>query len=89
VVHLGGTRILGLLLTMDARQGADLVDLLRPPVTIPVHYDDYPVFKSPLSDFLDEVRRRGLPGTVRTVHRGETVELGAGLQTRPIGSEER
>jgi L-ascorbate metabolism protein UlaG (beta-lactamase superfamily) len=89
VVHLGGTRILGLLLTMDARQGADLVELLRPPVTVPVHYDDYPVFKSPLSDFLDEVRRRGLPGTVRTVHRGETVELGAGQETRPIGSEER
>jgi L-ascorbate metabolism protein UlaG (beta-lactamase superfamily) len=85
VVHLGGTRILGVLLTMDARQGADLVDLLRPPVTIPIHYDDYPVFRSPLADFLDEVRRRDLPGAVRTVGRGETAELVA----RPIRSEER
>jgi L-ascorbate metabolism protein UlaG (beta-lactamase superfamily) len=89
VVHLGGTRLLGLLLTMDARQGADLVDLLRPPVTVPVHYDDYPVFRSPLPDFLDEVRRRGLPGQVRTVRRGETVELVAQPDARPIGSEER
>ena len=87
VVHLGGTRILGLLLTMDARQGADLVELLRPPVTVPVHYDDYLVFRTPLSDFLDEVRRRNLPGAVRSVQRGETVALTA---IRPsIGSEER
>ena len=75
VVHLGGTRILGVLLTMDGRQGAELVDLLRPPVTVPVHYDDYPVFRSPLSDFLDEVGRRQQPGAIRTARRGETVPL--------------
>ena len=75
VVHLGGTRVLGVLLTMDGRQGADLVELLRPPVTVPVHYDDYPVFRSPLSDFLNVVRRRGIPGEIRVVHRGETVSL--------------
>ena len=75
VVHLGGTRILGVLLTMDGRQGADLVELLRPPVTVPVHYDDYPVFRSPLSDFLNVVRRRRIPGEIRAVHRGETVSL--------------
>jgi len=75
VVHLGGTRLLGMLLTMDAGQGADLVDLLRPPVTVPVHYDDYPVFRSPLADFLTQARRRGLPTEVRTVRRGETVAL--------------
>jgi L-ascorbate metabolism protein UlaG (beta-lactamase superfamily) len=76
VIHLGGTRILGVLLTMDGRQGADLVELLRPPVTVPVHYDDYRVFRSPLSDFLNEVRRRDLPGEVRVVRRGDTVPLG-------------
>jgi L-ascorbate metabolism protein UlaG (beta-lactamase superfamily) len=75
IVHLGGTRVLGLLLTMDGRQGADLVELVRPPVTIPIHYDDYRAFRSPLADFLTEVRRRDLPGTVRVVRRGETVPL--------------
>jgi L-ascorbate metabolism protein UlaG (beta-lactamase superfamily) len=60
---------------MDAEQGADLVDLLRPRVTIPVHYDDYTVFRSPLRDFLDVAARRGLPGTIRPVTRGETVTL--------------
>ena len=74
VFHLGGTKVLGLTVTMDARQGADLLDLVRPARTVPVHHDDYGVFRSPLSDFLAEVERRGLPG-VRPVARGETVPL--------------
>lgn len=73
VIHLGGTRALGLLVTMDGAQGADLVELLRPPLTVPVHYDDYTVFRSPLEDFVR--RAAGLPTTVRTVTRGETVSL--------------
>lgn len=75
VIHLGGTRAFGLLVTMDGEQGAALVDLLRPPVTVPVHHDDYTVFRSPLSDFLAACRDRGLDGRVRTVGRGETVTL--------------
>ena len=72
--HLGGTRVLGLLVTMDGRQGADLLEIVTPEVTVPIHYDDYTVFKSPLQDFLDEVQRRGLPG-VRPIVRGEVMEL--------------
>ncbi len=75
VIHLGGTRALGVLVTMDDRQGADMVSLIAPPVTIPVHYDDYTVFRSPLSKFLDEVKRRGLPVEMRSVTRGQTVPL--------------
>ncbi len=75
VPHLGGTKVLGLTVTMDARQGADLVELLAPPVTVPVHYDDYGLFRSPLGDFVAEVGRRELPGSVRTVQRGETISL--------------
>jgi L-ascorbate metabolism protein UlaG (beta-lactamase superfamily) len=75
IPHLGGTRALGLTVTMDARQGADLVELLRPPVTVPVHFDDYDRFKSPLGDFVAEVARRELPGTLRPVQRGDTISL--------------
>ena len=75
IPHLGGTKALGLTVTMDARQGADLVELLKPPVTVPVHYDDYDRFKSPLGDFLAEVGRRELPGEIRTVGRGDTISL--------------
>ena len=80
--HLGGTRIpgvlgLGLMVTMDGREGAELLEIVRPRVTVPVHYDDYGVFTSPLSDFLAEVERRGLPG-VRPLARGESLELPPG-----------
>ncbi len=75
--HLGGTRVLGLLVTMDGRQGADLLEIVRPAATVPVHHDDYGLFRSPLADFLAEVERRGLPG-VHPVARGETVALPIG-----------
>ena len=77
--HLGGTRIpgvlgLGVMVTMDGRQGADLLQLVRPRTTVPIHHDDYGVFTSPLSDFLEEVDRRGLTG-VRPLARGESLLL--------------
>jgi L-ascorbate metabolism protein UlaG (beta-lactamase superfamily) len=75
VVHLGGTRVLGVLVTMDGRQGTSLVRLLEPAVTVPVHFDDYTVFRSPLQDFLDECRSRGVPSEIRTVTRGASVSL--------------
>ena len=80
VLHLGGTRIpagwrFGRQVTMDAVQGADLMELVDPTVAIPVHFDDYPVFTSPLSDFHMEVDRRGLQDRVRFVERGGTVPL--------------
>jgi L-ascorbate metabolism protein UlaG (beta-lactamase superfamily) len=75
IPHLGGTKALGFTVTMDARQGADLVELLTPPVTVPVHFDDYDRFSSGLGDFVGEVARRRLPGELRTVHRGDTISL--------------
>ncbi|MCA0145726.1 MBL fold metallo-hydrolase [Blastococcus sp. LR1] len=77
IPHLGGTKALGLTVTMDDRQGADLVELLKPPMTVPVHYDDYDRFASPLGDFVAEVARRRLPGTIRPAYRGETMSLRA------------
>jgi L-ascorbate metabolism protein UlaG (beta-lactamase superfamily) len=77
VPHLGGTKALGITVTMDGRQGADLVELLKPPVTVPIHYDDYDRFKSPLGDFVAEVGRRELPGELRAVQRGDTISLRA------------
>ncbi|WP_242623179.1 MBL fold metallo-hydrolase [Pseudonocardia sediminis] len=80
IAHLGGTRVAGVLVTMDAVQGADLVDVIRPGSVVPVHFDDYGVFRSPLTHFTDEMRRRGTSDQVRYVARGETVSLPA----RPV-----
>jgi L-ascorbate metabolism protein UlaG (beta-lactamase superfamily) len=77
VVHLGGTTLPGgLVVTMDGAQGAELLDVVRPRRAVPVHYDDYTAFKSPLSDFTDEVARRGLSDVVQVVGRGETATFG-------------
>jgi L-ascorbate metabolism protein UlaG (beta-lactamase superfamily) len=75
LLHLGGTRVLGILLSMDHEQGADLVDLLRPERVVPIHFDDYGLFTSPVSDFLAEVRDRGTSAEVRLLNRGDTLPL--------------
>jgi L-ascorbate metabolism protein UlaG (beta-lactamase superfamily) len=94
VVHLGGTRILGMLVTMDGHQGANLIDALAPPVTVPVHHDDYGVFRSPLGDFLTELGNRGHGHRVRVVTRGGTVALDSRSDARsdqegPLGPRYR
>lgn len=75
VIHLGGTRILGMTVTMDDDQGARLVQAIRPSVTVPVHFDDYRVFKSPREDFVARFTRDALPGDLRVVDQGDTVSL--------------
>jgi L-ascorbate metabolism protein UlaG (beta-lactamase superfamily) len=75
VVHLGGTRVLFHTVTMDAEQGVDFLRRVSPRRAIPVHYDDYAVFRSPLSAFERAASRAGLAGLVRPVARGETVSL--------------
>jgi L-ascorbate metabolism protein UlaG (beta-lactamase superfamily) len=74
LIHLGGTRLLGMLLTMDGRQGVDLTHLIRPGLTVPIHFDDYRVFKSPLNDYLTRAREQGLTG-IRPIERGDRVDL--------------
>lgn len=80
LLHLGGTRVLGIKVTMDGADGVDLLELLRlgPRTTaVPVHYDDYGRFRSPLSEFLDAVARRHPQATVQPVARGELLPIGA------------
>ena len=48
------------MVTMDAKQGIQLIQLIKPDLTIPIHYDDYDVFASPLDDFKAEVEKAGL-----------------------------
>jgi L-ascorbate metabolism protein UlaG (beta-lactamase superfamily) len=80
--HLGGTRVLGLLVTMDAAQGVQAVRTIAPRVAIPIHYDDYPVFKSPLADFQRAVATASLRTQVRYLRRGETYEFEVGAGAR-------
>lgn len=75
VVHLGGTRVLFSTVTMDAEQGVDFVQRSDPRTVVPVHFDDYTVFTSPLSHFQLAARRAGLADRLRVLRRGETLPL--------------
>lgn len=78
LVHLGGTTIpspallpMALTVTMDGKQGVELMQLIRPDVTIPIHYDDYEVFASPLEDFQRQVEQAGLKEKVVYLERSD------------------
>jgi L-ascorbate metabolism protein UlaG (beta-lactamase superfamily) len=75
LLHLGGTRVLGVLVTMDARQGVEMMRLIEPRTAVPIHYGDYTVFKSPLSHFTRAVAVAGLQDHVRLIRRGDTFEF--------------
>ena len=75
VLHLGGTKVMGVLVTMDADQGVEAVRLIDAGTSVPVHYDDYDVFTSSLEDFLDAARAAGLRERIHPVQRGETFPL--------------
>lgn len=80
LVHLGGTTIPGpkmpiVMVTMDAEQGFKLMQIMDPEVTIPIHYDDYSVFLSPLSDFKGKVDAEGWNDRVVYLDRGEQYRM--------------
>lgn len=76
LIHLGGTTIPSpslplLMVTMDAKQGVELMRLINPDVTVPIHYDDYDVFLSPLADFKKAVEEAELGEKVVYLDRGD------------------
>ena len=75
LLHLGGTRVLGVLVTMDARQGVEAIRIIEPRTAIPIHYSDYTVFKSPLEDFKRAVAEAGLEERVHYLAHGDTYEF--------------
>ena len=71
LLHLGGTRVLGIMVTMDGKQGLEALRIVDPEIAIPIHYNDYDVFKSPLSDFQREVAEAGLEHRVHYLSHGQ------------------
>ncbi len=72
LLHLGGTKVMGMLLTMDGKQGAQALKIVAPKTAIPIHFNDYKVFKSPLDDFKKAVREADLAFKVKYLKHGET-----------------
>jgi L-ascorbate metabolism protein UlaG (beta-lactamase superfamily) len=47
-------------------------NIINPRKAIPIHYNDYDVFKSPLEDFQREVKKAGLEDRIHYLYHGET-----------------
>ena len=74
-LHLGGTRVMGMTVTMDGEQGVELLETIRPRLAVPIHFDDYEAFKSPLSEFRTALENAGLQDAVRYIARGDRLPL--------------
>jgi L-ascorbate metabolism protein UlaG (beta-lactamase superfamily) len=72
LLHLGGTEVLGIRVTMDAMQGVQMLRIIHPKHAIPIHYNDYDVFKSPLADFQQAVQAAGLQDRIHYLRHGDT-----------------
>lgn len=51
LIHTGGTTFLVTVVTMTGQQGVRAVEITKPRVAIPIHYNDFSVFLSGLDDF--------------------------------------
>ncbi len=78
-VHLGGTRIphrkFGILVTLDANGGIDMLRILAPRMLVPIHNDDWSLFSSSLRDFLNAIDADGSRDRIRVISHGETLDL--------------
>lgn len=72
LLHLGGTTIMGIMLTMDAKEGLEMFNIVNPKKAIPIHYNDYDVFKSPIEDFQTKVKEADIEDRVFYLNHGET-----------------
>lgn len=75
LIHLGGTRVMGILVTMDDEQGVEMMRIIQPDKAIPIHFNDYDVFKSPLEDFKVAAEAAGLSERLVYLSHGETYEF--------------
>ena len=78
--HLGGTTVLGIVVTMDAKEGIEMFKIINPKKVIPIHYNDYDVFKSSLEEFQSEIRNAGLEDKVHYLRHGETYNFEIPIQ---------
>jgi L-ascorbate metabolism protein UlaG (beta-lactamase superfamily) len=76
VLHVGGTTLPGgFVVTMTGADAVECLRRVRPRAAIPVHYDDYGIFRSGLDEVRRAVDAAGLEVEMRYVERGGTAPL--------------
>ena len=87
LLHLGGTRILKFAkVTMDGKDGVEMLKVIVPERTIPIHCNDYDVFRSTLSEFEAQVRAAGLEKKIIYLKHGDSYNFGNGATSPSANS---
>lgn len=60
---------------MDDEQGVEMLNLIHPERAIPIHYNDYDVFKSPLDEFKQAAEAAGWSDRLVYLAHGEKYEF--------------
>jgi len=84
LLHLGGTSVLGIIVTMTGAQGVEAMRMIDARESVPIHFDDYSVFTSGLDDFKRAVDAAGLGGRVRYLERGRTYAFALAGAATPV-----
>ncbi|RUS26777.1 hypothetical protein BC938DRAFT_484124 [Jimgerdemannia flammicorona] len=89
LLHLGGMTlpVINVMLTMDAEQGVQMIHALRPETTIPIHIDDYDLFKSGATEFRRAVDKAEMRDRVMFLERGGVYEFDVSRGIRKVSEE--
>lgn len=72
LIHTGGTTFLVTIVTMTGEQAVRAVEITKPRTAIPIHYNDFSVFRSGLDDFQRAAEASTTPTQFVYLAHGET-----------------
>jgi L-ascorbate metabolism protein UlaG (beta-lactamase superfamily) len=82
LIHTGGTTFLVTVVTMTGEQAVQAVEITKPRVAIPIHYNDFSVFLSGLDDFKKAAQASTTSTEFVYLAHGETYKFTSHLQER-------
>ncbi|GHD29242.1 hypothetical protein GCM10007147_29880 [Nocardiopsis kunsanensis] len=72
LVHAGGTTLLGTVVTMTGEQAVRAVEIVDPRTAVPIHYNDFSVFRSGLEDIKQAAASSSSSAEFHYLDHGET-----------------
>jgi L-ascorbate metabolism protein UlaG (beta-lactamase superfamily) len=75
LVHAGGTTLFVTVVTMTGEQAVRAVEITKPRRAIPIHYNDFSVFRSGLDDFKKAAEKSSADTDFHYLRQGETYQF--------------
>lgn len=61
--------------TMGVREAVKAIELLRPAVVVPMHYNTFPLINADPKELVDLVKKKGLQTEIRIMNPGESITI--------------